>query len=554
MLDKFRRSTTTDIWYISLLLTQILLIWLLPYFPTQDGPSHLYNAAILHDLLNGGKEWGEYFTYELKATPNLGFNLIVSPLLVLVKPLIAEKIFLTIYILLMGFSVRYFIRTFAPGKPLTVQLLAIPVIFNFTLMMGFYSYSIAVPVFLIALAMVWRQRNSGALIQFTLCNIAGVTIFYLHLIPFIFFLIALAVIAVTLKRLSSPNSFIGDPDLKELKDWIPDNYLGNDRADRASGELEGIRESSKSAPEGSWCWGTFLRRIAMMLPLVILLASYLGGNKKSGTPADFSYLLSADRFMTLFSDLFTFSTVSLSPLQIIPAALAMFVTLLLMRSLVKDSRTDRVTFDAGQKTLVILAACLTVIYFAAPFRFGEGSFFNDRFPWVILLIILPLLACVNDKAASAASVGMIGVAVLSVALNIFVFRQQSDEVAAFLSGLESGCKKGDGVLLYRTVRPPWPKVDVLLHAASYYGMFNGCVDLGNYEPTMPYFPIRFRQDVSTLPGELAFAYGKGEIDFAKYPVIKRVIGWDLKADEVRKMGGVFERVFVNDRLMILSRR
>ena len=32
-----------------------------------------------------------------------------------------------------------------------------------------------------------------------------------------------------LKRLSSPSAFIGDPDFKQLKDWIPDYYFGNDR-------------------------------------------------------------------------------------------------------------------------------------------------------------------------------------------------------------------------------------------------------------------------------------------------------------------------------------
>ena len=32
-----------------------------------------------------------------------------------------------------------------------------------------------------------------------------------------------------LKKLSFPNAFIGDPDFKDFKDWIPDYYLGNDR-------------------------------------------------------------------------------------------------------------------------------------------------------------------------------------------------------------------------------------------------------------------------------------------------------------------------------------
>lgn len=505
MLATLRSSTTADICYFSLLSAQILLVWLLPYFPTQDGPSHLYNAAILHDLLNGGKEWGEYFSYELKATPNLGFNLIVSPLLFLVKPLVAEKIFLTIYILLMGFSIRFFIRTFAPGRPLTVQLLAIPVIFNFTLMMGFYSYNIAVPVFLIALATVWRFRAKPLLYQCALCNLSGIIIFYLHLIPFIFFLMALGIIAMSDAR----------------------------------------QYDSPVKP--------FIRRITMLLPLLLLLTSYLAGSKNTGAPADLSYLFSVDRFLSLFSELFTFSTVSLSPLQIIPAAAAMFVSLLLMRGIIKDCRSG-VVLDSGRKALLVLAGILTVIYFAAPFRFGEGSFFNDRFPWVILLIILPLLACVNSRSVYVSGAGLIVIAFLSVVLNIFVFRQQSDEVAAFLAGLESGCKKGDGVLLYRTTRPLWPKAEVLLHAASYYGLFNGCVDLGNYEPALPYFPIRFRQDVSALPGEPAFAYGQGEIDFAKYPLIKRVIGWDLKDAEMRKTGGVLVRTFEHGRLTIWGRR
>jgi len=41
-----------------------------------------------------------------------------------------------------------------------------------------------------------------------------------------------------LEKLSSPNVLIGDPDFKDLKDWIPDNYLGNDWSDRPSGELK----------------------------------------------------------------------------------------------------------------------------------------------------------------------------------------------------------------------------------------------------------------------------------------------------------------------------
>jgi hypothetical protein len=302
-----RVKSTWFIIYILLRTAHIGLVRVLPYFPTQDGPSHIYNLVILNDLLHGGKEWVEYYSYEFKEAPNLGFNLIVYPLFSIVKPLFAEKLFLTIYIVLMGFSVGHFIRTFAPGKPLTIQLLAIPVIFNFTLMMGFYSYIIAVPVFLIALAFAWRIRSKPALLQFALYNLAGIVIFFLHLIPFIFFLISLVIIAVTDSR----------------------------------GKGSSVR--------------LFIRRIAIMLPLVILLAFYLGSNKSSSLPTDLSYLLSASRFMLLFADLFTFSAVSLSPWQLLPAATVMFVVLVLMVWLAKDSRSDRLQLDTSQQTVLFLA-------------------------------------------------------------------------------------------------------------------------------------------------------------------------------------------------------
>ncbi|MFA7403984.1 MAG: hypothetical protein WC007_08320 [Pelobacteraceae bacterium] len=506
MIDRLRCAPSDDLWYGSLLLAQLLLVWFTPYFPTQDGPSHLYNAAILHDLLNGGKEWGEYYRYELKAVPNLGFNLIVFPLLFVVKPLVAEKLFLTIYLILTGLSASFFLSTFAPGKPRTAQLLVVPVVFNYTLMMGFYSYAIAVPVFLCAFSLAWRIRTRPVYVQFVFCTIAGIVIYFLHLIPFIFFLISLSIIAVTeSKETVSPIRF-------------------------------------------------FIRRIAMMLPLVGLLIFYLASNGSSNQSVDFSYLLSVGRLLLLVADLFTFSTVTLSPLQLVPAAIGMFVALVLTVSLAKDCRSGRLTLDPGQKTALFLAAVLTVIYLLAPFRFGGGSFFNNRFPWVILLVLLPLFACVSDRAGTVVRIGLISAGILSVMLNVFIFRQQSDDVSAFLSGLRSGCAKGEGVMLYRTSRPEWPKIDVLVHAPSYYGIFNGCVNLGNYEIGQSYFPVRFRNDLSPLPTAQMFAYGRGEMDFSKYPAVSQVIGWDLKPDERLNLNKQFDRTYVNDKLSLWIRR
>ena len=116
-----KRLKSTYIYlYTVLLFAHIGLVWFLPYFPTQDGPSHIYNLVILHDLLNGGKEWGEIFSYQLHAIPNLGFNLLTYPMLHFLHPLTAEKLFLSIYIVLMGCSIPFFLHVFnKPSMPLS---------------------------------------------------------------------------------------------------------------------------------------------------------------------------------------------------------------------------------------------------------------------------------------------------------------------------------------------------------------------------------------------------------------------------------------------------
>ena len=184
---------SSRLYYILLLAAHLGVVWLLPYVPTQDGPSHIYNLVILKDLLNGGKVWGDFFTFHLRAVPNLGFHIIAYPLLSFFPPLIVEKIFISIYTVLMGISLPLLMRTF--NRPvLPLAYLIFPVIFNFTLLMGFYSYVMAVPLFILAFSLGWEIRNRSIYCKFVCLNLAGLTLFYFHLIPFIFFLMSLVAI------------------------------------------------------------------------------------------------------------------------------------------------------------------------------------------------------------------------------------------------------------------------------------------------------------------------------------------------------------------------
>ncbi len=503
-----RQTRVNSTWfflYILFLAAHIGLVWILPYFPTQDGPSHIYNLVILDNLLHGGKEWGRFFTYNLHAVPNLGFHLIAYPLLQLFPPLITENIFVSIYIFLMGACVPFFMRSFdKPALPLS--FLVFPVIFNFNLMMGFYSYAVAVPAFIIAISLAWRIRNKSQSTRFICCNTAGIIIYFMHLVPFMFFLIAVAVFAIV------------------------ENKNSNNVA------------------------RSLVRQLLVNFPLIALLFYYLSTGTSSPVPADFSYLLSSQRAATLFTDLLTFSTVNFSPWQLVPGSICLFVILMLLFSFARDRLIGKFQLIAGQKALLLLALTLTVIYLLAPFWLGDGSYFNDRFPWVILILLLPPLAGVSAHKNPAVKVGIITTAILSLCFNAVIFRQQSKEVATFLEGLHVGCSKGDMIMLYKTDRPAWPKIDVILHATSYYGIFNGCVDVGNYEAGLNLFPVHFNNKLAALSLQNRIAYNPDSINFSQYPALMVVIGWKLKTSTRERLKIFFDMHFENSKLILWHRQ
>lgn len=67
--------------YIFLLIINVIFVWWVKYFPTQDGPSHIYNLFIYYDLANGGSHFDMYVERRSLFSLNMGFFVIAYPLL-----------------------------------------------------------------------------------------------------------------------------------------------------------------------------------------------------------------------------------------------------------------------------------------------------------------------------------------------------------------------------------------------------------------------------------------------------------------------------------------
>jgi hypothetical protein len=127
-------------------------------------------------------------------------------------------------------------------------------------------------------------------------------------------------------------------------------------------------------------------------------------------------------------------------------------------------------------------------------------------------------------------------------------------VEKFLSGLPAeGLSKGAFVMTYKSNLPEWSRIDVLMHAASYYGIFRGCVNIGNYETDFDYFPIHFRNNLPAMPSPSQVVYLPGTIHWDDYASIQYLLGWEISSNERAELGEFFHIIWEDGPFSIWQR-
>lgn len=81
----------------AVLALQILPVWLFHYFPSHDGPIHIYKCLVLKDIFTSQHGIAQtYYTLNPQFPLNVLAHVLLTALTFLASPLIAEKLFLTI--------------------------------------------------------------------------------------------------------------------------------------------------------------------------------------------------------------------------------------------------------------------------------------------------------------------------------------------------------------------------------------------------------------------------------------------------------------------------
>jgi hypothetical protein len=143
-----------------LIVLHLALVWSLPFFPSNDGPVHLYYVDVLKDLLSHSGHYDQYFAIKQFVTPYAFQYYSLIALEQVFDPLTSEKIYVSAYIVLFCLGVRALLSRVAPGSAIW-SLVALPFCLHFLVYMGFFNFCFGVAA-CVALLALWLSYTSGA--------------------------------------------------------------------------------------------------------------------------------------------------------------------------------------------------------------------------------------------------------------------------------------------------------------------------------------------------------------------------------------------------------
>ncbi len=486
-----RSSLPSERWFFfALLLLALLPVWASGrFYVTGYGPCHVYNSKVLLDYMLGRNLdfYGNFYDLNLHLQPNWLSHISLAVLQLVFAPEIAEKVFLTGYVLLFGFGLRYLLRQINP-ESIFLSSVGLLFVWHHLLVSGFYNFAFSIAI-LFWLGGYWlKNREALAVRHLVILAASWVLLYFTHAMGALFSL-----------------ALVGSAALTE---WL--------RTARADGVGAAWRKHQTS----------LLRTGAAALPMLGLLGWYFWK-----TPA----ITGTDTrtFADLWENLIQLWSLILlnSTERDTVKAVAILVGLLLAGAVWLRIRSR--TFAAGDFLLLFVAVAAWQ-YFSPENSKAAGLQIPLRvqsFVWLGLLCwtataTFPEWVRRNAPPAAAA---------LLIVLTFLRFpaqRRASDLVEDYMWCIEKVDDRSVVLVLNydfngldkqgrQIANRQWP----FIHAADYLGAYRTVILSDNYEATKPYFPINWRWQ-----RDMYVQTDKDGINFENRPPRADILGYKRRSE------------------------
>jgi hypothetical protein len=425
----------------------------LKYFLTLDGPSHLYNASVIRELLFG-KSQLIAAAYQLNpvTTPNWTGHLILALLGSVFSGWFTEKIFILLNLVLLPVSFRYFVGSVAPGNR-NLSCLSLPFSYTFLFQCGFFNFCLAFIIMFLTAGWWYRRQERPGAVNIIALSILLTISFFSHPVVFAFTgaLLGMLMIASCAKESSTVKEFL----LKVLQRAallllasLPSLALMGLFLTRTTVESPGIPVPKSEM----WQW------LLQVRPLLLFNIT-----KESEVSTWFNIVWITIIGFTLYRRIGRVREERRAGTGFLPSVIKAFE--------ISDS-------------ILLLAVFAFILYFTVPYNSGAGVM-SDRLVavffiiWVLWLALQPLTRWVRMFVVTAT---------LTLTMILLIehypsFRHFSQRAQEF--------EKASGYIGDETIVLPvnWEQSWLLGHSSGYLADGKRIVLLDNYEAITSWFPV-----------------------------------------------------------------
>ena len=428
---------------LSLLAFQLVLPWTARYYMSMDGPSHLYNARVIGEVLfKPSSPYSQFYRLRSALTTNWGtillFNLVSRLTVTYAEPIVA-----TLSVLAAFSSFFYLLRSLDPKAPCTPVLNFLTL--TWFLWAGFYNFYLGMALF--TLAVGYYIRNSARLSwrNATALSLLLVATYFTHILP-----AALAILTVLIVGV-----------------W-----------------LHGFRKSSLRPP-----------LLAAMIPACLLMGSFVLASRE-GIHVTPDILLAWRNFPThVFSETYQANP---SGTWLYPVMLGfLLLGILLLR---------RTEWSSARGGIVAATAICFGLYLVAPSHGFGGDDINTRVAWAVFILGIAVAASGARMQMLGAPLALYVTGFLGVQLyrsmnwNVRNVSRAVDDYARATDAIPAGATAVqihfDTSAVSRQYGYRGLTLDPLYHADSWTAARQHFVDLSDYQALSRLFALEFRPPIT----------------------------------------------------------
>lgn len=484
MLQSLRRwlllqfATPADWLFAGLVLICLVPIWIFPFFPTQDGAAHVENADLLVNYWNPARpEISSFYTFNPAALTNWVGHLVLAALMLLGSPVVAEKLFLSAYIILLPVTARYALTAIS-FEARWLALLTLPLVYSLALFKGFYNFCSAIPLYFFLLGFWLRRRDHIDPRTLLILVLVSLLLYGAHILVWGMGALAIGTLALWFLFL---------------------DVLVQHRPLRLQ-----IRKR-------------LLPVILLALVPAILLLTFATRDASQPLQMDTNWRVS----LLILARMNTIVALDERDFWFASALLAGLGALFLLQ-LFRKFKTQRIQLWDGW--LAVLGVYF-VVYMLIPGSIAGGSFVKQRMVMFLVFALLFWLAAQTYsfllKTAVTVSAGIWVVSLLFIRLDAQrVLNAHLQDVYTVAAHIEPHTTLLPLTFASRASADPnsthLSRIRVLLHGAGYVAAMRRTIDLTNYEARTDYFPFRFRSEVDPTSYITKIATGAPKLDLRGY--------------------------------------